>query len=332
MSSIVLNSALSLTAMGAVFGLVLAIAAKKFVVERDERVAEIEALLPGTNCGGCGYATCTGFAKALVEGKIDPHLCSSGRGDVSTRIIRTLAREITEATPQVAVVGCGGGSRVRPKIDYRGITSCTALVLLADNLRECRYGCIGLGTCVGACPFDAMKVVEGCAVVVDAKCSGCGKCIEACPKRIIYLVPKPKKVRLACSSQDEGKQVKAICDVGCIACGVCVKSCPAECIEIRDNLAVIDHEECTNCGICAAKCPTDSIVDRVAARPKAFIGTSCSGCGECVHVCPFEAVEGEPPGKHMVVLDKCIGCGLCIEVCTDRAITMVGALGHQRDE
>jgi electron transport complex protein RnfB len=332
LSDIILYSILSLTAMGAVFGLGLAIAARRFAVERDERVDRIEELLPGANCGGCGYAGCLGFAKALVEGKATPTDCAPGGAETAGKVAAVLGLEITEKTPSVAVVGCIGGNRVKPKMEYHGINSCAAVTLLTDNLRECQYGCIGLGTCVEVCPFDAVEMVEGCAVVDDSKCTGCGKCVEACPKHIMYLVPKPKKVRIVCSSRDRGKSVKSICEVGCIGCGLCAKNCPVKCIEIDDNLAIIDHEKCINCGICAAKCPTHSIIDKVAARPRAFIGTSCTGCGVCAKVCPFKAIEGEPGEKHTVVHEKCIGCGLCRDVCKENAITIAGALGHQPEE
>ncbi len=332
MSDVILYSIVSLTAMGALFGLGLAIAARKFAVKRDERVDKIENLLPGANCGGCGYAGCLGFARALVEGEASPYDCAPGGVEMAHEIADLLGLEKTDKVPVVAVVGCMGGDRVEPKIDYNGINSCKALTLLSDNIRACPYGCIGLGSCVEACPFDALHMVDGCALVDDPKCTGCGKCVSVCPKNLIHLVPKVKKVRVTCSSLDRGKSVKAICDVGCIGCGICAKNCPVECIELKDNLAVIDHDTCINCGICAAKCPTASIVDRVAARPKAFITTSCTGCGECVKVCAFKAIEGEPGEKHTVIHDKCIGCGQCRDVCKENAITIAGALGHLPEE
>jgi electron transport complex protein RnfB len=332
LTNVIFYSVLSLTLMGAAFGLALALAARKFEVKRDERVDMIEQMLPSANCGGCGYAGCIGFARALVAGDADPHACAPGGPETANRIAEFLGLKVVERTPQVAVVGCRGGERVKQTIEYHGVNSCKALALLGENIRECRYGCTGLGTCAEACPFDAIEMVGGLAVVNDSACTGCGKCVEACPKGIIYLVPKPQKVRIACSSHDKGKSVKSICEVGCIGCGICVKNCPVDCIELIDNLARIDHEKCINCGICAAKCPTDSIVDRVQARPKAFIGTACTGCGECVKVCPFKAIEGEVGEKHTVVHEKCIGCGLCRDVCKEGAITIAGALGHLPEE
>jgi electron transport complex protein RnfB len=328
LSDVIVYSVVSLTALGALFGLGLAIAARKFAVKQDPRVAEVEALLPGANCGGCGYAGCHAFARALVAGIVSPYDCAPGGSDGAGAIAQVLGLETEERVPVVAVVACKGGNRVEVLMDYQGLESCKAVTLLSDNLRVCPYGCIGLGDCVTACPFDAIHMENGFAVVDEAKCTGCGTCVEVCPKGIISLVARPQKVRVVCSSHDKGKSVKSICEVGCIACGLCAKNCPVKCIEIVNNLAVIDHEKCTNCGICAAKCPTNSIADQVAARPKAFIGTSCTGCGDCVKVCPFKAIEGEEGKKHSVIHEKCIGCGLCRDVCKENAVTIAGALGH----
>jgi electron transport complex protein RnfB len=332
LTDVVLYSVVSLTVLGAVFGLGLAIAARRLAVEKDERIALIIDVLPGANCGGCGYPGCAGFASALVEGKADPNDCSPGGSEVAGKVASILGREVTEKTPMVAFVGCRGGDRVAAAIDYKGLLSCTAAALMSENVRVCPYGCIGLGTCVEACPFDALHMVDGYAVVDEARCTGCGKCVAACPKNLIYMVPKPKKVRIACTSHDKGKAVKTVCPVGCIACGICAKNCPVACIEITDNLAVIDHEKCINCGICAAKCPTKSIVDKVPARPRAFIDTKCTGCGACVKVCPVKAIEGEEGQKHAVIAEKCIGCGLCRDACDIGAITIAGALGHLPEE
>jgi RnfABCDGE-type electron transport complex B subunit len=328
LSDVIIYSVVSLTVLGALFGLGLAIAARKFAVKQDPRVAEVEALLPGANCGGCGYAGCQAFARAIVEGIVSPYDCAPGGSETAGAIAKVLGLEAEERVPVVAVVACKGGNRVETLMDYQGLESCKAVALLSDNLRACPYGCIGLGDCVEACPFDALHMENGFAVVDETRCTGCGKCVETCPKGIISLVARPQKVRVVCSSHDKGRSVKSICEVGCIACGLCAKNCPVKCIEIANSLAVIDHEKCTNCGICAAKCPTHSITDQVTARPRAFIGTSCTGCGDCVKVCPFKAIDGEEGKKHSVIHEKCIGCGLCRDVCEENAVTIAGALGH----
>ena len=121
--------------------------------------------------------------------------------------------------------------------------------------KACEYGCLGFGSCVKACPFDAIHIVDGIAVVDYEACKACGKCIAVCPKQIIELIPYEAKHVVRCSSKGKGKEVMSVCSVGCIGCGICQKNCPAEAITVTDNLAHIDQSKCTGCGICAEKCP-----------------------------------------------------------------------------
>jgi electron transport complex protein RnfB len=331
MQSVVAKSIIALSAMAAVFGAVLAFASKVFAVRRDPRVEAIVKVLPGANCGACGYPGCQGYAEAAVKAGVAP-TCPPGGNDVATKVAAILGSEAGEHVPKVAVVHCRGGlSNAEQRLDYEGIRDCRAAALVGGSTKSCIFGCLSLGTCKAVCPFDAVELDEEGIVHINEKCTGCGNCVEACPVNIIELVPKDMRVHVRCSNHDKGKAAKAICQVACIACQLCVKKCPSDAIHMEDNLAVIDYNKCTNCGVCAAVCPTHAIIDDILARPKAVIGGKCEGVGKCKEICPVKAITGEPGETHEIDREKCIGCGLCLDVCPHRAISMVGALGHQRD-
>ena len=130
--------------------------------------------------------------------------------------------------------------------------------------KACPYSCCGYGSCVKACAFDAIHVVDGVAIVDKEKCTACGACIKACPKALISFVPYKKKHIVSCKNLLKGKAVKDSCSIGCIACGICEKNCPFDAIHVLNDLAVM-NEKCTDCGICAQKCPTSAITGK---RPK----------------------------------------------------------------
>ena len=332
MESVVARSIIVLSAMAALFGVILAIASKVFAVHRDPRVEAIVDVLPGANCGACGYPGCQGYAEAAVKAGVAP-VCPPGGIDVAEKVAEILGGEVGEHVPEVAVVHCAGGlSSAAQRLEYDGIHDCRAAVLVGGSTKACIFGCLSLGTCKTVCPFDAVELDdEGIVHINGRKCTGCGKCVEACPVNIIELVSEDMKVHVRCSSHDKGKKAKAVCSVACIACQLCVKKCPIDAIHMEDDLAVIDYGKCTNCGICAAVCPTGAIIDDIKARPKAVIGSKCEGLGKCVDVCPVKAITGEPGERHEISREKCIGCGLCLDACPTKSIGMVGALGHQRD-
>ncbi|MBN1383644.1 MAG: Fe-S cluster domain-containing protein [Elusimicrobia bacterium] len=247
--------------LGLLMGAGLAIASKRFAVQIDPRIEKITEILPGANCGACGFAGCMAYAKAVVEGTAKPGACPVGGEPVSKEISSILGIEISEQQKLVARVHCGGNtSERRQKGIYEGVKTCLSATLISGGTVSCNYGCIGFGDCVYACPFGAIKFNENLPPEIDEeKCTSCGLCVKACPKNLIKLVPKDKRFIVACSSHDKGRIVKQVCDVGCIGCGLCVKKCPEKAIVLEKSLSKIDYTKCKNTGECFKVCPTKCI-------------------------------------------------------------------------
>lgn len=253
---------LTLGGVGLLMGLILAFASRIFSIPEDTTLSELEKALPGANCGGCGYAGCAAFAAALREGKAEVNGCPVGGAAVAEKLGGILGVVTGKNTRMTALVRCSGGLRARNKYAYEGLTDCQAAMRIGGGTpKECAYGCIGLGTCVSSCPWGAINLVDGVAVVDHERCTGCLQCAKACPKKIIIPVPYHADVNVACSSQDKGAILKKVCDIGCLGCKVCEKICQQKAIKIVDNLAVIDFDLCNGCGDCAEKCPRKLIVD-----------------------------------------------------------------------
>lgn len=245
--------------VGVIVAILLGIAAEAFKVEVDQKVIDIRAELPGNNCGGCGYAGCDGLAAAIAVGEAAVDQCPVGGSAVGAKIAAIMGVEASSAEPNVAFVKCAGTcDNAGRKYDYYGVEDCAKAVLApGGGAKICSYGCLGLGSCVKVCSFDAVKIVNGIAKVDPTACKGCAACSKACPKQLIDMVPlsATKKSLVECNSKDKGKAVKEACEVGCIGCGACKKQCDQGAIEIVNNVAVIDPSKCNGCGKCAAKCP-----------------------------------------------------------------------------
>ena len=177
--------------VGLFIGLFLGVAAIKFKVQVDEKEVAVLEALPGNNCGGCGYAGCSGLAAAIAKGDAAVNQCPVGGEAVAEKISEIMGVEAGESRRMAAFVACQGDcDKAKVDYEYTGIEDCRMLSFVPNGgPKTCNYGCLGYGSCVRACPFDAIHVVKGVAVVDKEKCKACGKCVEACPKKLISLLP-----------------------------------------------------------------------------------------------------------------------------------------------
>ncbi len=248
-------------AIGLIFGLLLAIAAVIFKVNADERIGKIEEVLPGANCGGCGFAGCSAYANAVVEKGAAIDCCGVGGSSISEKIGKIMGKTADKKAPMVARVLCGGNPDfAEKKYEYEGVLDCNAATRLAGGEKQCEFGCLGYGTCVKVCKFDAIHIENGVAKVDEDKCTACGMCVNACPKKVIEIVPKNNPMTVLCKNRLIGKEVMSMCKIGCIGCKICEKNCPFAAVSVTDNLAKIDYDRCEACGLCAKVCPKNVII------------------------------------------------------------------------
>lgn len=292
---------------------------------------KILQVLPGLDCGLCGHSQgCQGYAKSIVSGYPALDRCLPGGSSLRARLAETMDEQAAGSEPSVAIVQCQGTiSHSRLRFHYQGPKTCRAAMLAHGGPKECLYGCLGYGDCVAACPYGALSLTKNGLPKVDfSRCRGCGRCRHACPKGIIKLVPKSQQIYLACLCQAKSDGVSGRCQNGCTSCAVCINACPYGAIGWDGALPKIDFSRCRSCSICVHQCPSKSFIDRIPARPTAFIGLQCNGCQMCKVVCPTDCIVGKKGEHHKVMRGQCIGCGQCFEVCPIRAVTMLGALGH----
>ena len=265
--TVLLSTILTLSVLGILSAVILYFVAQKFKVEEDPRIDEVEKMLPGANCGGCGFAGCRAMAEALVKrDDISALFCPVGGAETMKKTADYLGKTAPEKEPTVATVRCGGTCAKRPRTnEFDGAKSCAVASSLYVGETACAFGCLGYGDCVEACAFDAIHInpETGLAEVDPDKCTACGACVKACPKHIIELRkkwPKNRAVYVSCVSKDKGAVVMKACKAGCIGCGKCAKVCPFGAITIENNLAYIDSQKCKLCRKCVNECPTGAIV------------------------------------------------------------------------
>jgi len=264
----ILVAVAALSGTSLICGLTLVIADRFFALHEDARIEQITALLPGINCGGCGYAGCSDYAKAIASADAPLNLCAPGGIAVLQALCRFMGVESAEQEHRVAIVLCGGDdTKTVHRFRYNGVADCAAAASVAGGDKLCRYGCLGYGSCARVCPVNAIEIIpHRLAVVHPDLCIGCGRCVRACPRGIIKMIPAIRTIHVLCSSKDKGPVVKQACQVGCIGCTLCTKLAENEAIKMDGALAVVDYSKPLENEAVIEKCPSHCIVRIPASR------------------------------------------------------------------
>lgn len=266
----ILIAVIALAAMGFVLALCLYVVSKKFAVKEDPRIAQVAEVLPGANCGGCGFPGCGGMANACVKaadaGSLEGLNCPVGGAECMGKVAAILGMEVQVSAPKLAVVRCNGTCENRPRtVVYDGVKNCRVANTTCMGDTACAYGCLGCGDCAAACQFDAIHVnpATGIPEVDASKCTACGACAKACPRNIIEIrqVNGDNKDAFVveCMNKDKGAATMKACQVGCIGCKKCENACGSDAVHVEGNVAYINPEACTLCGQCFEACPRGTI-------------------------------------------------------------------------
>jgi len=255
--SIVLITAIFSLSLAFLLGLALGFFKQFFAVQENPLIDKIMEVLPGANCGGCGFPGCAGYAAAIAEKKADISSCPVGGKRVANKLAVLVGGNV-DVKPQVAFLACHGTKeKAKPRGEYIGVKSCRAAVMATNSIVTCTWGCQRFGDCVKVCKFDALSMGDDGLPIVDyKKCTGCRACSIECPQHIIRIVPKDLNGAVPlCANLLLKAQMSKICKGGCIKCEICVKNCPEQCMRMANGIPAVDYAKCTNCGICTQKCP-----------------------------------------------------------------------------
>ena len=253
---------LTLAALSFLLASLLVLAHRKLHVDEDPRIDATHRMLPGTNCGACGFPGCLGLAEAIVGGTALPGKCTVMTEDEREEVAEFLGVSVGAEEKVIAKLACAGGTNVaRNRARYEGIGSCRGAALVAGGGKACLWGCLGLGDCEAVCDFDAIYMNgHSLPVVVDDACTACGDCVDACPKDLFSLHPVSHRLWVACRNLEKGDAVLADCEVACDACGKCAADAPGV-ISMVGNLPVVDYaRDHQKQRQAIDRCPTGAIV------------------------------------------------------------------------
>jgi RnfABCDGE-type electron transport complex B subunit len=249
---------ISLGLLALFFGIILSIISKTLKKKgEDESYREVEKILPGLNCGACGFANCTEFAKAVTKDNSLFRNCRPGGKEVSDQLAELFSLiPKGKEKKKVARILCNRTDKLEKNFDYQGIESCKGTLLLGYPYR-CRSACLGMGDCLDVCQFNAISIRPGDVVpeIDQRRCTGCGACVDACPIGIIEFYSSDERIHVKCACTDHLPDKAKNCDNGCVNCRICVKNCPKGAIKMANQKPVIDHKKCILCNICTEKCP-----------------------------------------------------------------------------
>ncbi|MCP3941255.1 MAG: RnfABCDGE type electron transport complex subunit B [Desulfobacteraceae bacterium] len=245
------QSILMMGGLGIAIGTVLVIASKAFYVYEDPKVVAIDDVLPGANCGGCGFPGCNANAQAVVDGESDVNSCVAAGSDVAMAIAQIMGVSVSDKEPEFAGSGCYYGN-VDADLTYlyRGVKDCRAAVMLMGGMKVCRIGCLGLGTCVTACKFGALAIgKDGLPKVDQEKCTGCGACEKICPKNIIRLTSVTRRILREYTTED------------CVT--PCQRACPSG-INIKEYVRLIKEGDYHgSLQVIKERMPFPSVISRI---------------------------------------------------------------------
>lgn len=273
------TSVFALFGIGAAAAIILAVASQLLKVEENPLIEEVAEVLPGANCGGCGFAGCEAYAVAVVTNPdIPANLCVVGGAETTAKVGELSGKAAAVGDPVVSFRRCSRvEGNVKAKFDYIGTATCASAALLEGGPWMCAWACLGLGDCLRACPFDAMYIENGMVEIIPSKCVSCGQCVKSCPRSILQLIPRNARVMSYCATREKMKSVSDVCEVGCINCLKCLKACPADAITYEKRRIEIDHTACREFGAacgeaCVASCPRGILRHRSPADQPPDIG------------------------------------------------------------